>query len=91
MVDISFLLAPCGLYCGWCPYYIRGTEEFKCPGCWKREDKCAIRDYARDRGLKLCSYCSLFPCDKLSRMYARMDEFFKEIRRDFPEGIKSET
>ena len=20
MVDISFLLAPCGLYCGWCPY-----------------------------------------------------------------------
>ena len=86
--DISILLAPCGLYCGWCPYYIQGTEKFKCPGCWERKDECSIRDCAKDKGLKLCTYCSSFPCDKLSRMYAKMDKFFEEIKRDFPEGIK---
>ncbi|HDO20832.1 MAG: DUF3795 domain-containing protein [archaeon GB-1845-036] len=80
------LIAPCGLYCGWCPYYIVGTENFKCEGCFTR-DKCTIRDCAEEKGLRLCTYCHEFPCKKLYEMYGRMSEFFNQIRRDFPEGI----
>jgi len=24
------LIGPCGLYCGWCPFYIVGSKEFQC-------------------------------------------------------------
>jgi len=84
--EISLLLAPCGLYCGWCPYYVQGTEDFQCSSCWKRE-KCPIRDCAREKELKLCTYCSSFPCDKLSQMYGHMNEFFDRIKMDFLDGI----
>ena len=81
------LIAPCGLYCGWCPYYINGTKEFKCNGCWTREN-CSIRNCAETKGLKLCSYCPEFPCEKLYKMYGKMNKFFDEIKKDFPNGIK---
>lgn len=90
MEDISVLLAPCGLYCGWCPYYVQGTKEFKCPGCWERE-KCGVRDCAKSKGLKLCTYCSSFPCEKLPGIYAKMPEFFERIKKDFPNGISSSS
>ena len=44
------LIGACGIYCGWCPYYIIGTKEFKCGGCWTRE-KCEIRDCAASKGM----------------------------------------
>ncbi|RLI20550.1 hypothetical protein DRO54_06035 [Candidatus Bathyarchaeota archaeon] len=81
------LVAACGLFCGWCPFYLVGSEEFKCGGCWSRE-KCAIRDCAKEKGLKICTYCKEFPCQKLYKMYGRMNEFFDEIKRTFPHGIK---
>jgi len=81
------LIAACGLYCDWCPYYIVGTSEFKCEGCWLRKE-CSIRDCARSRGLKLCTYCTEFPCQKLYNMYTRMDELFNSIKKDFPQGIR---
>jgi len=90
MESIAVLLAPCGLYCGWCPYYIQGAEQFKCAGCWKRE-KCPIRDCAKGKALKLCTYCSSFPCGKLLEMYAKMPEFLDGIKRDFPKGISLST
>ncbi len=82
------LIAACGLYCGWCPFYVAGSKEFKCNGCWSRE-KCKIRDCARERGLKICTYCPEFPCKKLYNMYTRMDEFFDQIKRAFPGGIRA--
>jgi len=81
------LIAPCGLYCGWCPYYLVGTKEFSCPGCWERK-KCNIRDCAKSKGLKLCTFCPEFPCEKLYKMYRDMEKFLDEIKRDFPDGIK---
>ena len=83
------LVAACGLYCGWCPFYLVGCEEFKCGGCWSR-DKCAIRDCAKEKGLKICTYCQEFPCQKLYEMYSKMDKFFDEIKKAFPHEIKSQ-
>ncbi len=82
------LVAPCGLYCGWCPYYVAGTREFKCGGCLTRE-KCVIRDCAFEKGLRLCTYCNQFPCKKLYNMYTKMNKFFDEVKKDFPEGVIS--
>jgi len=82
------LIAPCGLYCGWCPFYLAGSKEFKCKGCWSRE-KCSIRDCAKNKGLKICTYCPEFPCQKLYDMYSHMDQFFNDIKKAFPHGIKA--
>lgn len=81
------LIAPCGLYCGWCPYYLMGTKGFKCEGCWERKG-CPIRDCAKARGLKLCTLCNEFPCNKLYEAFRSMDKFFDRIKRDFPNGVK---
>ena len=81
------LVGACGLYCGWCPYYVAGTEEFRCGGCWTREE-CRIRNCASERGLRVCTFCPEFPCQKLYDMYARMSEFFDQIKKDFPNGVE---
>jgi len=81
------LLGPCGLNCGWCPFYLKGTPQFTCKGCWRRE-KCEIRDCAKSRNLKICTYCLKFPCEKLYKTYGEMGKFFNDIREAFPSGIK---
>jgi len=81
------LIAPCGLYCGWCPYYIVGTKEFTCKGCQDRI-RCPISSCAKVRGLEPCTYCQEFPCQKLYEMYGHMHQFFEDIKKDFPQGIK---
>jgi hypothetical protein len=81
------LLGPCGLNCGWCPFYIKGSPQLKCGGCWSRE-KCGIRDCAKNKGLKICTYCQEFPCKKLYEMYGKMNDFFDEMKKAFPKGIK---
>ncbi len=81
------LIGACGIYCGWCPYYIIGTKEFKCGGCWTRE-KCEIRDCAASKGIKICTFCHEFPCQKLYDMYNRMTEYFDQIKKDFADKIK---
>jgi len=75
------LIAPCGLYCGWCPFYVFKPSEYSCPGCRDREEECVIRDCARDRGVELCTFCSEFPCEYLYRMYRNMDKFFDDVKK----------
>jgi len=91
MIELSEkLIGACGLYCGWCPYYIVGTKEFKCEGCWSRE-KCEIRDCATSRGIKICTFCPEFPCQKLYNMYSKMTDFLNQIKKDFIGGIKRDS
>jgi len=87
---VDKLIAPCGHYCGWCPYYVKGTEEFKCPGCWELKKRCpwGIRECAQERSLKLCTFCSEFPCPRLYELYSRMGEFFDTIKENFPKGVR---
>ena len=68
-----------------------GTDEFKCSGCWSRKEGCKIRDCAKSRGLRLCTFCAEFPCSKLYEMYAKMGEFFDEIKKDFPREISPKS
>jgi hypothetical protein len=81
------LIGPRGLYCGWCPFYVVGSKEFTCKGCWSRE-KCEIIDCAKSKGLKLCAFCQEFPCLKLYGAYGQMDKFFDDIKKAFPQGVK---
>jgi len=72
MVEKSIkLLSFCGLYCGACPSYHRGT----CFGCrsednsQKRTSKwnCKIRECCiNEKEVLYCGECSEFPCNKIS-------------------------
>ncbi|MBT9143803.1 MAG: hypothetical protein DDT29_02215 [Dehalococcoidia bacterium] len=60
------LIAACGLYCGGCSYYYaKGSKKSQCPGCWESDGGCEIRECAQSRSLRLCTFCSDFPCSKL--------------------------
>lgn len=66
----SILAAPCGIYCGACPSYLKAKS---CYGCrseakQKRTSKygCRIRQCCLgDKGLSFCYECEEFPCQKL--------------------------
>jgi hypothetical protein len=61
--------APCGLYCGACGAYARGT----CHGCGcecgdcagKRAKWCDIAQCAGDKGLDTCASCPDVPCTRV--------------------------
>ena len=72
------LLGYCGLYCGGCQAYQETTtgkkpadeDSTRCLGCasevvasWCQE--CAIKDCARQKGLRTCRPCEEYPCEKL--------------------------
>jgi len=56
----KLLTPPCGLYCGFCPLYIRK----ECEGCGNGERaECELYQCARGKELEFCSLCSNFPCE----------------------------
>jgi len=63
------LAAPCGLYCGACGAYARGTchgcgcECGKCAG--KRATWCDIAKCAKDKEIDTCASCSDMPCTRV--------------------------
>ncbi len=72
MENIPDVLAPCGVFCGACPSFNRGT----CLGCasenceQKRTSKwgCRIRKCCyEEKRLDFCGYCAQFPCDQLKK------------------------
>ncbi|MCL0093064.1 DUF3795 domain-containing protein [Dehalococcoidia bacterium] len=88
---VDKLIAPCGHYCGWCPYYYaKGSKESKCPGCWESDEGCEIRECAQSRSLRLCTFCSDFPCSKLYDLYSKMHKYFDRVKKDFPKGVRQE-
>lgn len=89
------LLSYCGLYCGACPSYYRGT----CLGCrsenhdQKRKSKwsCKIRECClNDKEVLYCGECSEFPCANISKKllesHPKDPRFF--YRHEIPENIK---
>jgi hypothetical protein len=89
------LLTYCGLYCGACPSYHRGT----CFGCrskdksQKRTSKwgCKIRQCCinEKEGLH-CGECSEFPCSKISNKLidSHSDDSRFTYRHEIPDNIK---
>lgn len=72
------LIAPCGMNCGVCLAYLR--DKNKCPGCRvgnKNKSKsclnCKIKNCKelKNKNLKFCFSCTLFPCDRIKRLDKR--------------------
>lgn len=68
------LVAPCGIYCGACPAYVRTKSCFGCrpeDRSQKRISKwhCKIRNCClMDKKLEFCSQCADFPCKTLIKL-----------------------
>ena len=61
------LIAACGLYCGACKKYLRGS----CPGCAANEKAtwCSVRSCCGQRGYKSCADCTEFSNVKDCKRY----------------------
>jgi len=61
------LLAPCGLYCGFCPNLKKETTPY-CSGCRSKEGhpfwgECGLYSCAAEQKVENCGLCKDFPCD----------------------------
>jgi hypothetical protein len=72
------IIAPCGLDCGVCRFYLRSRRP--CPGCRGGDHnkatgciRCAIKTCAERSaaGLKYCTACTDFPCHRLRHLDQR--------------------
>jgi hypothetical protein len=72
------LIAPCGMNCGLCKFYLQGNE--KCPGCRiestikpERSLKCSIKNCEHLAGTEsgFCYSCSKYPCTRIKRLDKR--------------------
>lgn len=83
MMDTEELAAPCGIYCGWCPHFIRN----QCNGCSKEErgapSKCPIRRCNKREENKFCSQCIEFPCQYIYSMYSDMSKFLDAAKKKY--------
>ena len=59
----------CGVFCGGCPVYTRDKKP--CPGADINISRCEkCKKYhlcCKDKGIKHCFECNIFPCHKLKR------------------------
>lgn len=83
------LIAFCGLYCGACRKYLKGS----CPGCLKNEkaDWCKIRICCMDKGYHSCADCSMdvAECKKFSNFMSKVFALlFKSDRKACIERIR---
>ncbi|TFF98960.1 MAG: DUF3795 domain-containing protein [Promethearchaeota archaeon] len=88
------LLTYCGLYCGICPSFHRGT----CYGC-RSEDKtqnrtskwgCKIRNCCiNEKEILYCGECSDFPCNKITSklINSHPNDFRFTYRHEIPNNI----
>lgn len=84
----SGLVSACGLYCGACHKYKKGS----CPGC-RENDKatwCKVRVCTRARGFATCADCQDFAdlddCKKLNNIFAKF--FALVFRSDRKASLK---
>lgn len=68
------LVSACGLYCGTCRKYLKGS----CPGCRENHKAawCKIRLCVREKGYDTCAQCTAFPdvnqCSKFNTLVAKL-------------------
>lgn len=62
-MKVDPLATPCGLYCGFCRYYMNQG----CKGCDGPERKdCEIRRCVSEKRIRFCTECEDFACSKCS-------------------------
>lgn len=60
----------CGMPCALCSRY-RTNGTSRCPGCSHDgyyTEACKAHHCCRDKGLKHCALCKMFPCERLGKM-----------------------
>ncbi len=74
------LTAKCGLYCGACPFYLKG----KCLGCEKNvkaEKWCKVRTCNLENGTANCAHCKIDTVETCKAYNNPMARFFSFIFR----------
>ena len=80
----SELVAACGLYCGSCHRFTKGS----CPGCAEnvKASWCKIRQCTKEKGYHTCAECTEFgdvqECRKFNNIFAKIFAFiFRSDRK----------
>ena len=75
----SSLATACGLFCGFCRFYMRG----ECKGCGSEDRReCAVYRCCRvENGLTFCKECKRFPCEKLRGSMGLDPGWLEELAR----------
>lgn len=83
-------IAACGLFCGTCRKFRKGS----CPGCHPNEKAawCTVRACCRENGWQSCAQCTLMPlaaCPKFNNFIAKVFQLvFRSDRRGCIERIR---
>lgn len=95
MMNELRLVAPCGLYCGECLGFQRGTCEGCRSGrgeCLKYRKRCGIFDCCIiEKKFDLCGECDQFPCEKFKEFFetpAWHKEVIGNLKRIKEVGVK---
>ncbi|MHA1168905.1 MAG: DUF3795 domain-containing protein [Candidatus Hodarchaeales archaeon] len=78
-MESDSLAAACGLYCGFCRYYMNES----CKGCGS-EDRadCTLLKCCRiDKGLVFCSECDEFPCKSLKSSTSLHPKWLEDLAK----------
>jgi hypothetical protein len=67
------LLAPCGTYCAFCPYYTKEKTPH-CPGCETQQGhpfwgECKLFACSKNHKVEHCGLCLEFPCTLFVNQY----------------------
>lgn len=90
MEGMNSEIAACGLYCGACRKFLKGS----CPGCHPNEKLswCNVRACCREHGWQSCADCTLLPlteCRKFNNFIGKVFAVvFRSDRRGCVERIR---
>ncbi len=77
-------IAACGLFCGNCRRFVRGT----CPGCrgYEKAAWCKVRSCCLEHGWRSCADCTLLPLEKCAKFNGFMSKVFTVLFRSDRRG-----
>lgn len=77
-------IAACGLFCGTCRKYGKGT----CPGCHPNEKAawCKVRACCREHAWQSCAQCTLMPLDACPKFNGFIGKVFQVLFRSDRRG-----
>lgn len=77
-------IAACGLYCGVCRKYLKGS----CPGCrgYEKAAWCEVRKCCIEHGWESCAQCTLLPLDACRKFNGFASKLFALLFRSDRKG-----
>lgn len=77
-------IAACGLFCGACRKYLKGT----CPGCrdYVKASWCSVRSCCIEHGWTSCAECTLMPLSECRKFNSFVGKVFAVVFRSDRRG-----